>query len=122
MNRTFKYAVAAGVAGILSLGLAAPSQARHGRNAAAAIGFGAGALVGIAAANANNGGYYGRGYGPRYGYAEPGYGYAPAYAYDRDDAPGYGAYAYEPGGPAGGGSSCAMEGGYGKGTDYANCY
>ncbi|MEI9805240.1 MAG: hypothetical protein WDN48_13340 [Pseudolabrys sp.] len=56
-----------------------PSQARNGRNAAAAIGFGAGALVGAAVAGSNNG-YYDRGYayGPGY-YGEPSYAYEPAY-------------------------------------------
>ncbi|MGN6570799.1 MAG: hypothetical protein ACTHLO_05240 [Pseudolabrys sp.] len=70
---------------------ATPGYARDGRNAAAAIGFGAGALVGAAAANAaNNNAYYGS------GYYEPGYAYDRGYAYD----PGYveeqPAYAYEP--------------------------
>ncbi len=114
MNRMIKYAAAAGVAGVLALGMATPSQARHGRNAAAAIGFGAGALIGVAAANAANHGYY----GPGYGYAEPGYGYAYRAS---ATAPGYGAYAYS---PRGGDStqSCATQGGYGQGADYANCY
>ena len=69
---------------------ASSSYARDGRNAAAAIGFGAGALVGAAAANAANNNAY---YGP--GYYESGYAYEPGYAYD----PGYveePAYAYEP--------------------------
>ena len=55
-----------------------PSQARDGRNAAAAIGFGAGALVGAAVASSANRGYY---YAPSYGYA-PGYYAEPAYAYE----------------------------------------
>ena len=66
---------AATLAGALALAAATPSEARGGRNAAAAIGFGAGALVGAAVAgSAYNNGYYG-----------PGYGYGPGYAYD----PGY---------------------------------
>lgn len=55
MNRMIKFAAAASVAGVFALGMAQPSHAEHGRNAAAAIGFGAGAMVGAAAANANNG-------------------------------------------------------------------
>ena len=51
-------AATATMAGALALALAMPSQARNGRNAAAAIGFSAGALVGAAAANAYNNGYY----------------------------------------------------------------
>ena len=109
MKRTIKYAAVAGLAGLLTLGMAAPSQARHGRNAAAAIGFGAGALVGAAAVNA-------AGYGN--------YGYAPRYGYDRDSARGYGAYdayGYAPGGSEGVTPSCASPDPYG-GTDYAACY
>ena len=78
---------AAALAGALALSAATPSYAEHGRNAAAAIGFGAGALVGAAAANAANDGYYGPAYGPDYaydpGYAEPAYEAPPAYAYDQ---------------------------------------
>ena len=110
MNRMIKYAAAAGVAGVLTLGMAAPSQARYGHNAAA-IGFGAGALVGAAAANAANGGYYGYGRDYGYDYAAPGYAYA---------APGYRAYAYMP--RHRGGLSCDTQGGYGHRNDYANCY
>jgi hypothetical protein len=80
MNRIVKYTAAAALTGALALVAATPSQARHGRNAAA-IGFGAGALVGAAAANAAyNNGYYGPAY---YGYA-----YAPGY-YAYDAGPGY---------------------------------
>jgi hypothetical protein len=71
--------------GALELAAASPSEARHGRNAAA-IGFGVGAVPGAAIASSPyNGGCYGY-YGDQgyYGYA-----YAPGYAYD--------SYAYEPG-------------------------
>ena len=90
MKRMIKYAAAVGVAGVLALGMATPSQARHGRNAAAAIGFGAGALIGVAAANAATTATTVRAMAtaePGYAYAEPGYGYA---------EPGYGAYGYSP--------------------------
>ena len=109
MKRMIKYAAMAGVAGVLAIGMAAPSQARHGRNAAAAIGFGAGALIGAAAVNAA-------------GYRD--YGHAPRYGYDRDSAPGYGAYdayGYAPDASAGVIPSCASSGGYGR-TDYSACY
>ncbi|MBI2714563.1 MAG: hypothetical protein HYX37_08915 [Rhizobiales bacterium] len=85
-----KYAAAATLAGTLALAAATPGQAREGRNAAAAIGFGAGALVGAAVASSYNNGYY----GPSYGYA-PGYAYESGYAYE--PAPVYvEPYAYEP--------------------------
>ncbi len=89
MNKIVKYTTAATLAGALALASAMPSQARNGRWGAAAVGFGAGALVGAAAASAayNNGYYYGDGYA----YA-PGYAYEPGYAYDL----GYEPYAYEP--------------------------
>ncbi len=91
MNRIIKITAAATLTGAVALAMATPSQARHGWNAAA-IGFGAGALVGAAAASAayNNGYYYGDGYAyePAYAYA-PDYAYEPAYAYAPD-------YAYEP--------------------------
>lgn len=77
MNKFVKFAVAATVTGAFALAAASPSEARDGRNAAAAIGFGAGALVGAAVANSNNNGYYG---GPGYYYQEPVY--APGYAYE----------------------------------------
>jgi hypothetical protein len=129
MNRMIKYAAAAGIAGALAIGMSAPSQAAHGRNAAAAIGFGAGALVGAAAASAANNSYY----GPDYGYGGP-YAYAPGYAYGPDYGPRYGAYAYAPNavpgdayayapaGPGWSAPSCATQGTYGKGLDYANCH
>jgi hypothetical protein len=86
MNTFAKLATAAAVAGALAVPMATPSQAawrHHGGGAAAAIGFGAGALIGAAAANAAYGpDYYG--YGPSYGYD--------SYAYE----PVYGAYDYGP--------------------------
>ncbi len=84
MKTFMKYAVAAALTGAVALAAASPSEARNGRNTAAAIGFGAGALVGAAAASSYNNGYYREGY-----YAEPGYAYHPGYAYERG-------YAYEP--------------------------
>ena len=93
MNKFVTFAVAATMTGAFALALASPSEARDGRNAAAIGGFAAGALVGAAVANSNNG-YYGPGYYDR-GYAyEPGYAYerAPAYygpAYDIGAVPAY---------------------------------
>jgi hypothetical protein len=73
-----KYAAAVALTGALAVAMATPGEARNGRNAAAAIGFGAGALVGAAVAgSAYNNGYYGPGY-----YAEPGYAYDDSYAYE----------------------------------------
>src|SRR4051794_10527353 len=73
MRNIGKYAAAATLAGAMALSAVTPSQAHDGRWGAAAVGFGAGALVGAAAAGAAyNSGYYGPGYG---------YGYAPGYAY-----------------------------------------
>ena len=83
MNKFVKFAGGATLIGALALASAVPSQARDGRNTAAAIGFGAGALVGAAATGAAyNNGYY----GDAYAY-EPGYAYQPRYVYDAD--PGY---------------------------------
>jgi hypothetical protein len=90
MRTSFKYATALALAGALTTATASPSQAHDGRNAAAIGGFAAGAIVGAAAASANNG-YYGPGYAYEPVYA-PGYAYEPGYAYDY--APGY---AYDPG-------------------------
>ncbi len=101
MNRFTKYAGAALLTGALAVAAATPGQARswhhggwHGAGAAAAIGFGAGALIGAAAANNYYDGYaYAPGpdyYAPGYAY-DQGYAYAPAYAYE--PAPTYG---YEP--------------------------
>jgi hypothetical protein len=83
MRTYLKYAAALALTGALAVAAATPSEARHGRNAAAAgIGFVAGALLGAAAA-ANSGYYDGPGfyYGPSY--------YGPG---DYDAGP----YAYEP--------------------------
>jgi len=83
MNGFAKFALAATLTGAMAVAAATPGQARDGRNTAAAIGFGAGALVGAAVASSANNNYY---YGS--GYYEPGYAYEPAYAGDY--------YAYEP--------------------------
>jgi hypothetical protein len=96
MNKFVKLAGGMTLIGALALASAMPSQARNGRNAAAAVGFGAGALVGAAAAGAAyNNGYYEPGYYGDYAY-EPGYAYDPAPAYVVPDqtyvytpAPGY---------------------------------
>ena len=91
MNTICKYAGATALAGALALAAITPGQARDGRNTAAAIGFGAGALVGAAVAGSayNSGYYYDSGYyGDAYAY-EPGYAYAPGPAYYND-------YAYAP--------------------------
>jgi hypothetical protein len=69
MNKFVKFAALTAVAGACTIATAMPSQAAGGRNAAAAIGFGAGAAVGAAAA----GSYY---HGP--GYAERSYAYSPS--------------------------------------------
>jgi hypothetical protein len=69
MNKFVKFAALAAVAGACTIATALPSQAAGGRNAAAAIGFGAGAAVGAATA----GSYYN---GP--GYAERSYAYSPS--------------------------------------------
>ncbi len=102
--RAVKAVATVGVVGTLALAAATPSQARHGRIAAAGVGFAAGAVVGAAAANAAAPAYYGPGYGS-YAYA-PGY---DAYAY----APGPGVYRTNP-------SSCGTEGNYGQ-TDFWAC-
>jgi hypothetical protein len=84
MKTILKYAAAIALTGALALAAATPSEARGGRNAAAIVGFGAGALLGAAIVGSANQGYYGPGYG--YGYAP---GYAPGYYADQG-------YAYEP--------------------------
>ena len=82
MNKFVKFAVAATMTGAFALALASPSEARNGRNAAAIGGFAAGAVLGAAIANSNNG-YYDRGYAYEPGYAyQPGYAYEPTYAYE----------------------------------------
>ena len=78
MKTIFKYAAAVALTGVLAVAAATPSEARHGRHAAAGIGFVAGALVGAAVVNS---GYYGGA-----GYYDPGYAY---------EEPGYAGYAYE---------------------------
>lgn len=88
MKTFLKIAAAAALTGAIALAAVSPSEARNGRNAAAAVGFGAGALVGAAAAGAYNNGYYGE---PGYAY-DPGYAYAPDYAYV--PAPAYAPRAY----------------------------
>jgi hypothetical protein len=61
MKKIIGYASAAAVIAALAISAVTPAQAENGRNAAAAIGFGAGAAVGAAAASGNR--YYG---GPGY--------------------------------------------------------
>ena len=88
MKMIFKYAAAVALTGALALTAASPSEARHGRNAAA-IGLGVGAAVAgaaIASSAAYNNGYYGY-------YGDPGYAYVPDYAYD---GYAYDSYAYAP--------------------------
>ena len=85
MNRILKGAAAATLIGALAASAAVPAQARMSRAGAAAIGFGAGAVVGAAAANAANQGYY----GPRAEVYGPGpYAYEP-YGYASASQPGY---------------------------------
>jgi hypothetical protein len=104
MNSILKYTAAAALTGALAVAAATPGQARDGRNAAAAIGFGAGALVGAAAANAASDSYYAgpRYYGPGYGYSGYAYYGGPRYAVEPIDvyepAPRYvrESYAYAP--------------------------
>jgi hypothetical protein len=119
MNRIMKSAAAVTLAGALAASVIAPSEARISRGGAAAIGFGAGALVGAAAANAAHQNYY---YGPGYAYAP-----APTYSY----GPGYGAYAYAPapvyaaepeyGYYSGSGPGCETKGKYPYSTDASFC-
>ena len=78
MHKIAKYTAMAVVAGTTALVMATPSQARHGRNAAAIGGFVAGAAIGAAVANSNNG-YYAS--GPGYYYDEPAYAYEPEPTY-----------------------------------------
>ena len=72
MRTVLKYVAGLTLTGALALAMATPGQTREGRHTAAAVGFGAGAVVGAAAARTNSG-YRARGY------------------YDLNDA-----YAYEP--------------------------
>ena len=110
MRRVWKYTAAVALTGVMALASAAPSEARHGRNAAAIGGFAAGAIVGAAAASAANGGYYYRepGYAP--GYYDSGY-----YAYEPAPVYGYG-YRYRNNYPP----QCAIDMGYGR-VDYSGC-
>ena len=109
--RTFsKYAVALTLTGALAVAVATPSYAEHGRNAAAIGGFAAGAVVGAAAAGANNG-YY----GPGYAY-EPGY--EAGYAYDSAPTPYYSGPAYYGSGYSRQGN-CTVSPGSGN---YTPCY
>jgi hypothetical protein len=87
MRTLVKIAAGAGLAGALALAAATPSLARYGHKAAA-IGFGAGAVVGVAAASPSyRNGYYG--YYHNRGYDDYGYAYAPGYYgyYGNDQAP-----------------------------------
>ena len=93
MRNIAKFATAAALLGAMAIATT-PSQAEHGRNAAA-IGFGAGALVGAAAANAAaNNAYYGPDDAPAY--YGGGYAYEPGYAYEAQPAYDEPAYAAEP--------------------------
>ena len=108
MNAILKYTLTAAVTGAVALAAISPGQARDGRNAAAAVGFGAGAVAGAAIASSANNGYY---YGPGYYAAEPAYvNDQPAYAYE--PAPRY-YRSYR-------GNSCVTDGGYGR-PDYGAC-
>lgn len=113
MRTVVKCAAAVALAGTMAVAAATPSQARHGRNAAAIGGFAVGALVGAAVANAASNSYY----GPGYYYAPGPYAYEPAYApaYVYEPAPVYRSYRYRSA------PSCATDGGYGKGLDYGAC-
>ena len=105
MKTILKYAAAAALTGALALAAASPSEARNGRNTAAAIGFGAGALFGAAVMGSqyNDGYYYGPGYYDDYAYA-PGYAYEPAYGAHYAPRPYYGPRYYRSGGTSCGGS------------------
>jgi hypothetical protein len=117
-----KRALALGLAGALGVATVSPTFARSGRTAAAAaIGFGAGALIGAAAANASA---YHYGYAP-YAYAPGSYAYAPSGAvvygtpYSGNDyAPTatYDGYAYS---RYSGYPRCVVDGGYKP--DYSHC-
>lgn len=117
MKTVWKYATAVALAGTLALAAATPSEARNGRNAAMIGGFAAGAVIGAAAASANNGYYYGPGYASGYAY-QPGYAYEPAYAEPVYAEPVYAAPRYQyrnnyhP--------TCAVEMGGGR-LDYSAC-
>ncbi|MCF8477737.1 MAG: hypothetical protein K9G60_11975 [Pseudolabrys sp.] len=116
MNKYVKIACAVTLTGAFALAAASPSEARYrghrGHNgAAAAIGFGVGALAGAAIANSAHRSYY----EPDYYYDDPGY-----YAYE--PAPVYRYRGRSSGRTIDGQSvpSCATDGGYGK-VDYSAC-
>jgi hypothetical protein len=111
MKTIFKFAAAVSMASALALAAATPGEARDGELAAGAVGFGAGTVVGAAAVNAGNNGYYAnngyygdQGYGSAYAY-EPTYP-APRYARYRNSNQGY--------------TSCGGDLGYGR-RDYTSC-
>ena len=79
MRTALKYAAGLTLTGALALAMATPGQAREGRRTAAAVGFGAGAVVGAAAVNANRGTYAPGNYDLNNAYAyEPAPYYGPA--------------------------------------------
>jgi hypothetical protein len=98
MKSILKYTTATVLAGALALAMASPSQARHGHNAAIG-GFIAGAAVGAAVANSNNGYYAEPGYAYEPGYADQDYAYEPAPAYYGSGSSYYNR-SYQSGGPA----------------------
>jgi hypothetical protein len=109
MNTIVKTSMALAVAGVLSAAAITPSAAQNRAWVAAGAGFAAGALIGAAAATANNGYYY---TAPAYGYAaEPDYVYepAPAYYYARTWGGNIGSpnYNYNP-------YTCSSDDGYGR--------
>ena len=112
MKTITNFAAATALAGALAIGLAAPSEARSGRNAAAIGGFVAGAAVGAAVAGSANRGYYGDGY-----YADSGYGYDnDYYAYEPR-------YTYQPRYRYRSNTGCSTSGGmYGHRGDSSACY
>jgi hypothetical protein len=62
MTTLMKYAVAAALTGAMTLAAASPSEARKGRNAAAAIGFGDYAYEPVPVYRGRAASYYGWGY------------------------------------------------------------
>jgi hypothetical protein len=117
MKTVLKYAAAAALTGVLAVAAVTTGQARDRHNAAAAIGFGAGALVGAAAASAAHNSYY-HGpsyYEPSYVY-QPGYVYEPSYAYEAEPVYVAPRYRYHNNDRP----PCAIDMGYGK-LDYGSC-
>ncbi len=98
MKRTLRYALLASAAALV-LGMAAPSQAQQDNMAAPRA--------------ASQGAYQAA---DRYGAR------ADTAREDASAAGGLEAYDYVPAQPGFNGDSCAMQGGYSQGTDYANCY